>query len=159
MKLQLLSAAALAALLYAIAPASAGPCSDEIAGLEKALSATDAGMGPTDTAGTATTASSDQVGSTPKAGQAPGTEATPLMNEVTEGKATSSQDVLKQNEGQPTAGEAAQKASEGQTSEVTRSSPSEASKLLKQAKDFDKAGQEKDCMAAIDKAKQQMGAQ
>src|SRR5204862_7705182 len=80
MKTQLLLAAAAAALVFAAAPASAGPCSDQIASLEKALSSKDAGMGPTDTSKTDTgaQASSDQTsgqtGTTPKAGQVPGTE-------------------------------------------------------------------------------------
>jgi hypothetical protein len=161
MKMQLFLAAAGATLLLAGAPAYAGPCSDEIASLEKTLSGSDAGMGPTAATGSTTetmdadTAQAEE-GAVPKAGEAPGTEATALMNEVTEGKATSAQDVVKQNEGQPTAAEAAQDETQGQTSEVARSSPSEASTLLEQAKEFDAAGKEEDCMAAIEKAKQQL---
>jgi hypothetical protein len=169
MKMQLFLAAAGATLLLAGAPAYAGPCSDEIASLEKTLSGSDAGMGPTAAAGSSEptgvagssdamdtdTAQSDE-GAVPKAGEAPGTEATALMNEATEGKATSAQDVVKQNEGQPTAAEAAQDETQSQTSEVARSSPSEASTLLEQAKEFDAAGKEEDCMAAIEKAKQQL---
>jgi hypothetical protein len=158
MKMQLFLAAASATLLLASASAYAGPCSDEIASLEKTLSGSDAGMGPTDTTGSSDTMDADTAqadeGSMPKAGEAPGTEATALMNETTEGKATSAQDVVKQNEGQPTAAEAAQ--DEAQTSEVARSSPSEASTLLEQAKEFDQAGKEEDCMAAIEKAKQEL---
>jgi hypothetical protein len=161
MKMQLLLAAAGAATLLAVAPASAGPCSDQISSLEKALSATDAGQGPTSgaTGSEGSQASADQTGTTPKAGQVPGTEATPLMNQAAAGKATSPQDVQKQNEGQPTAGDTAQSASEGQSTSVARSSPMEASNLLKQAKDLDKAGKESECMAIIDKAKQEIGAQ
>jgi hypothetical protein len=108
-------------------------------------------------------ASADQSaaegGSTPKAGQVPDTAGTPLMNQAAQGKATSPQDVLKQNEGQPTVGDTAQAQSLGQSTQVAGSSPMEASNLLKQAKDLDKAGKENECMAIIQKAKQQIGAQ
>lgn len=183
MKMQLLLAAAGTTLLLAAAPATAGPCSDQISSLEKLLSSKDAGQGPTTGAQATTTSqassgqsssaasgqlasadlSGDQGGSTPKAGQVPDTAGTPLMNQAAQGKATSPQDVLKQNEGQPTAGDTAQAQSQGQstgtqTSSVS-SSPMEASNLLKQAKDLDQAGKESECMAMVEKAKQQIGAQ
>jgi hypothetical protein len=184
MKMQLLLAAAGTALLLTAAPAVAGPCSDQIASLEKLLSNKDAGQGPTNGAqastaaqpssGQSSSATSEQLasadqsagegGTTPKAGQVPDTAGTPLMNQAAQGKATSSQDVLKQNEGQPTVGDTAQAQSQGQstaaqTSAAAGASPMEASNLLKQAKDLDQAGKESDCMATVEKAKQQIGAQ
>jgi hypothetical protein len=172
MKMQLLLAAAGTALLLAAAPVMAGTCTDQISSLEKILSSKDAGPGPTNgsqaSGQNSSASSSEQLasadqsaaegGSTPKAGQVPDTAGTPLMNQA-QGKATSPQDVLKQNEGQPTVGDTAQAQSLGQSTQVAGSSPMEASNLLKQAKDLDKAGKENECMAIIQKAKQQIGAQ
>jgi|SwirhisoilCB2_FD_contig_31_8961031_length_639_multi_6_in_0_out_0_1 hypothetical protein len=173
MKMQLLLAAAGTALLLAAAPVMAGTCTDQISSLEKILSSKDAGQGPTNgsqaSGQNSSASSSEQLasadqsaaegGSTPKAGQVPDTAGTPLMNQAAQGKATSPQDVLKQNEGQPTVGDTAQAQSLGQSTQVAGSSPMEASNLLKQAKDLDKAGKENECMAIIQKAKQQIGAQ
>jgi hypothetical protein len=47
MNTRLLLFAASAGLLVAIAPAEAGPCSEEITELQKTLASKDAGMGPT----------------------------------------------------------------------------------------------------------------
>lgn len=92
----------ISAMLALTGAAHAGPCTDRIAQLEKAMS--DAGSGPTNTNEPTTTGS---VGATPsqapKAGQAPGTVATPAMNETVGNKAASPGDVRAQTQGKPTA--------------------------------------------------------
>ena len=90
----LLVAGTAAGLVLAAGAASAGPCSTEIDTLQKQLSSTDAGMGPTGTGEVAETGTLH-----------PPTDA---MNEATEGKATSPGDVAAQNQGEPTDTEAAQ---------------------------------------------------
>jgi hypothetical protein len=75
-----------AALLLSATGASAGPCSQEISNLTKALAAKDAGSGPT-TGHTAPMAGDQK-------GQHPGTS---LMSKETEGKATSAEDVQRQS--------------------------------------------------------------
>src|SRR5262245_5588193 len=92
LSLKMMTSAILVASL--IGDAEAGQCTQEIEEYQKELSSTDAGMGPTDPAASATTA--------------PETPATATMNEAAEGKATSGQDVQMQNQGQPTAADAAQ---------------------------------------------------
>jgi hypothetical protein len=158
MRFHLLLTAAAAVLLLTAGSATAG-CSDEIASLEKALSSMDAGMGPT--AGADAADSADVEAQTaPAAGAAPGTEATPAMSEVAEGKATSPEDVQKQNEGQPTAADAAAADEGSQTSEVGRAdSPGDASDLLAQAKEHEQAGREEDCLSAIEQARQHINLQ
>lgn len=144
-----------AALLLASGVAQAGPCSDEIAMLEKQLSSKDAGMGPVDTGMAETTQGADASATgTPKAGEVPGTEATPAMNEVTEGIATSPQDVQQQNTGQPTASEAAEA---GQMAPAA--GQSEVTDHLQQAREHDAAGNEADCMTSVGQVKQQLGIQ
>ena len=74
---------------------------------------------------------------------------TAAMNSATQGSAASPQDVQRQTSGQPTAAQQAQGASghDGQT----------ASAALEQARTFDKAGQEAQCMDAVRRAKQLAG--
>ena len=74
---------------------------------------------------------------------------TAAMNAATQGSAASPQDVQRQTSGQPTAAQQAQGASghDGQT----------ASMALEQARTFDKAGQEAQCMDAVRRAKQLAG--
>jgi hypothetical protein len=78
---------------------------------------------------------------------------TAVMNKATEGSAASPQDVQRQTSGQPTAAQQAQGASgrpgqhDGQT----------ASAALEQARTFDKAGQEAQCMDAVRHARQLAG--
>src|SRR5262245_36795990 len=110
-------------LVFAAGAASAGQCSTEIDTLQKQLSSTDAGMGPTGTGQVAETGSKLH----------PPTDA---MNQATEGKATSSEDVANQNTGQPTDAEAAQG---GGTS-------ADAEASLERARQFDQAGDEAACM-------------
>src|ERR1043165_4626193 len=82
-----------AGLVIAAAAASAGTCTTEIENLQKQLSSSDAGMGPT---GTATTG----MGTITETGNLhPPTD---TMNQATDNKAASSNDVLNQNQGAPT---------------------------------------------------------
>ncbi|GIK99516.1 MAG: hypothetical protein BroJett029_37250 [Alphaproteobacteria bacterium] len=155
MRPHLLLIAGGASLLLASGLAQAGPCSDEIAMLEKQLSSKDAGMGPVDT-GMAESSQSADAGTadTPTAGEVPGTEATPAMNEVTEGIATSPQDVQQQNTGQPTASEAAQA---GEMAPAA--GQSDVTDHLQQAREYDAAGKEAECMTSVTQAKRQLGIQ
>ena len=70
-------------LVVAAGAASAGPCSTEIDTLQKQLSSTDAGMGPTGTGEVAETSNLHPP--------------TDTMNQATEGKAASPGDVAAQN--------------------------------------------------------------
>ncbi len=134
---KLLVASTALGLTLAAGAASAGPCSTEIDTLQKQISSTDAGMGPTGAGQVAETGSKLH----------PPTEA---MNQATEGKAASADDVAAQNQGQPTDGEAAQ-AGAGTTLD------SEAS--LERARQFDQAGDEAACMDEVNKVKSLLGAQ
>jgi hypothetical protein len=137
----LLVAATAVGLVVAASVASAGPCSTEIDTLQKQLSSTDAGMGPTGSGEVAETGSELH----------PPTEA---MNEASEGKATSPDDVAAQNTGEPTDAEAAQSGEFG-----TSAAPIEAEASLERARQFDQAGDEAACMEEINKVKTQLGAQ
>jgi hypothetical protein len=128
-------------LVVAAGAASAGPCSTEIDTLQKQLSSTDAGMGPTGSGQVAETGSNLH----------PPTE---TMNQATEGKATSSEDVASQNQGAPTDSEAAQAGEYGASA-----APVEAEASLERARQFDQAGDEAACMEEINKVKTQLGAQ
>ncbi len=130
-------------LVLAAGAASAGPCSTEIDTLQKQLSSTDAGMGPTGTGQVAETGSKLQLH--------PPTE---TMNQATEGKAASSEDVASQNTGQPTDAEAAQSGESGAST-----APIEAEASLERARQFDQAGDEAACMEEINKLKTQSGIQ
>jgi hypothetical protein len=128
-------------LVVAAGVASAGPCAAEIDELQKQLSSTDAGMGPT---------GAGQVAETGQEMHPP----TETMTEATEGKATSSDDVASQNVGEPTDSEAAQAGEFG-----TSAAPIEAEGALERARQFDQAGDEAACMEEISKAKTHLGAQ
>jgi hypothetical protein len=134
-----------AGLVLAAGAASAGTCSTEIETLQKKLSSTDAGMGPT---GNGTVGSMGTVTETGKTHPP-----TDTMNQATEGKAASSQDVLSQNQGAPTDSETAMAGQAGS------GGPAEASDALQRARQFDQAGNEAACMNEIDKAKSQLGMQ
>jgi hypothetical protein len=107
-------------------------------------------MGPV-SPGTAETAAPTTM-KAPKAGETVGTEGTPAMTEVLKGRAASPEDVRRQNLGQPTAAE---------SGEAGRAAPasnlSEAMASLQRARELDKAGNEAECMAVIQKAKGQVG--
>jgi hypothetical protein len=128
-------------LVLAAGAASAGPCSTEIDTLQKQLSSSDAGMGPTGTGQVAETGSKLH----------PPTE---TMNQATEGKAASSEDVASQNAGQPTDAEAAQTGESGASA-----APIEAEASLERARQFDQIGDEAACMDEINKLKTQSGIQ
>ena len=128
-------------LVLAAGAASAGQCSTEIDTLQKQLSSSDAGMGPTGTGQVAETGSKLH----------PPTE---TMNQATEGKAASSEDVASQNTGQATDAEAAQSGESGASA-----APIEAEASLERARQFDQAGDEAGCMDEINKLKTQSGVQ
>lgn len=130
-----------AGMVLAAAAASAGPCTTEIEALQKQISSTDAGMGPT---------GSGQVAETGQELHPP----TETMNEAADSKATSSQDVLSQNQGEPTDSEAAQAGEYG-----TSAAPIEAEASLERARQFDMAGDETACMEEVGKVKTQLGVQ
>ena len=134
----LLVAGAAFGLVLGAGAASAGPCSTEIDTLQKQLSNTDAGMGPTGTGHVAETGNLHPP--------------TDTMNQATEGKAASPGDVTAQNQGQPTDAEAARAGADG-----TSAAQIEAS--LEHARQFDQAGDEAACMEEIDKLKTQSGVQ
>src|SRR5262245_31100577 len=127
-----------AGLVLAVSAASAGTCTTEIDTLQKQLSSTDAGMGPTGTGEVTETGNLHPP--------------TDTMNQATEGKAASSEDVASQNQGQPTDAEAAKAGAYG-----TSAAQGEAS--LERARQLDQAGDEAACMEEIGKVKTQLGAQ
>jgi hypothetical protein len=127
-------------MVLAASAASAGPCSTEIDTLQKQLSSTDAGMGPTGTGEVTETGNLHPP--------------TDTMNQATEGKAASPGDVAAQNTGEPTDAEAAQSGEYG-----TSAAPIEAEASLERARQFDQAGDEAACMEEIGKVKTQLGAQ
>jgi hypothetical protein len=127
-------------LVLAAGAASAGPCSTEIDTLQKQLSSTDAGMGPTGTGEVTETGNLHPP--------------TDTMNEATQGKAASPGDVASQNQGEPTDADAAQAGEYG-----TSAAPIETEASLERARQFDQAGDEAACMEEIGKLKTQLGAQ
>jgi hypothetical protein len=127
-------------MVVAAGVASAGPCTAEIDKLQKQLSSSDAGMGPTGTGQVAETGNPHPP--------------TDTMNEAVEGKATSSEDVASQNQGEPTDADAAQSGEFG-----TSAAPIEAEGSLERARQLDQAGAEAACMDEINKAKMQLGIQ
>ena len=129
---------ALAGLVVAAGVAGASPCGTEIESLQKQLSSTDAGMGPT---GTGTVQETGNLH-----------PPTAAMNEATDGTAASSEDVAKQNQGEPTDSQSAQTG----TSDAS-SSPMAAEDSLKQARQFEQAGDQTACMNAVKAAKKQLG--
>ena len=131
-------------LVFASA-ASAGNCTTAIEDLQKQMSSSDAGMGPTGT-GTAGAA----AGTVAETGNLqPPTDA---MNEATAGKATSSSDVLNQNQGAPTSAEAS---GTGQL----KSNAAQADEAIQRARELDQAGDETACMTEVGNAKAQLGVQ
>ena len=166
--------------------AAAGPCTSEIESVAKILASKDAGQGPTaghpgSAGGHAPTAAMSQADPSTTAStsaaksnqpQHPPTAAmntaatnlgtsgasakqseehppTAAMNRATQGGAASPQDVQRQTSGQPTAAQQAQGAS-GTGAQT-------ASAALEEARKFDKAGQEAQCMDAVQQAKRLAG--
>ncbi|MFD2140706.1 hypothetical protein [Ancylobacter oerskovii] len=117
--------------------AQAGPCTDRINSMEKSLSTTDAGSGPTQATPAPT---SPPAAGVPKAGEVPGTGGTAGMNATVGNKATSPADVRAQTSGGTTAAQGG----------ATSAKP--LSDLLKQAKAADQAGDAAACTRALDEA-------
>jgi hypothetical protein len=134
-----------AGLVLAAAAASAGTCTTELETLQKKLSSSDAGIGPAgNSMGTGAT-----IAETGKL-QPP----TGAMNEASQGKAASPNDVLSQNQGAPTDAEAATSGQFG-----TAAGVAQASESLQRARELDQAGDETACMNEIGTAKTQLGVQ
>ena len=179
--------ASVAVFALGVGSATSGPCTTEIDGLAKTLSAKDAGSGPTPGASGRTSTAANPSSQHPP---------TAAMSQATQGQATSPEDVRRQTAGQPTAaqqgttGTAAQhpptavmsEATQGQTapaatsgqhpptaamSEATRSqaapgpaalgNTSEASIALGRARELDQQGKEAECMDAVREVKQLAG--
>jgi hypothetical protein len=175
-----------AILALSLGTAAAGPCTSEIESVAKILTSKDAGQGQTvggtagagqhpptaamskvdtSTAASNTAAKSSQPQQPPTAAMTSaatnlptGTPSkgdkehppTAAMNAATQGGAASPQDVQRQTSGQPTAAQQAQGGSsrhDGQT----------ASAALEQARTFDRAGQEAQCVDAVQQARRLAG--
>jgi hypothetical protein len=190
----LLASSALFAL--ALAPAWAGPCTDQIADAQKAMSSMDAGSGPTmgaspghratttsstlpapgasagaagasapgqSTAAAGSSATVPNVSAnpaqTPRAGEAPKTDATVAMNTASQGRATSAQDVRSQQQGQPTSAQIAQ----GGAQPGAGGTQPQADKMMQvnaaldRARAADQRGDNAGCTQALGEAKQLVG--
>ncbi|MEJ0074472.1 MAG: hypothetical protein WDO17_03340 [Alphaproteobacteria bacterium] len=174
-----------ALLALSAGTATAGPCTSEIDSVAKILAAKDAGQGPTggnatgmgqpptaamskadtSTAASNAAAKSGQPQQPPTAAMTSAATNLPTnsatkgdrehpptaaMNAATQGSAASPQDVQRQTSGQPTA---AQQAHGGASSHDGQT----ASAALEQARTFDRAGQEAQCMDAARYARQLAG--
>ena len=117
--------------------ANAGPCSLEIAELSKTLASKDAGSGPTPAAQPSNQHASNQSDQHPPNAR---------MREQTEGKATSPEDVRRQDAGQPTA---AQPGAADATSVTDRTVG--ASSALNRAQVLEREGREAERMDAIER--------
>src|SRR6476660_6585328 len=158
----LLGACALAAL--SAGTAGAGPCTTEIDNVTKLLASKDAGAGPT--AGVASATTGQHPPSAAMGAADPSTSAssaaadsgrqqhppTAAMGQATQGGAASPQDVQGQNRGGLTA---AQQAEGGRRPASDNLASVQAA--LSEARGFDQAGREADCMDAIQRAKRLAG--
>jgi len=135
-------------LLLSVAPAHAGPCTDAINNLSKVMASRDAGSGPT--VGAASSQSSTTAQS--QGGSTQQHPPTATISKETEGRAASPQDVQRQTAGQPTAAEQSQRATSGTTQQT-------AVEALNRARTLDQQGNEAECMAAVQQAKQLAGSQ
>jgi hypothetical protein len=149
MKITMIALGAGAGCLLLAGSALAGPCSDEIATLSQKLQHTDAGMGATGE--NAMQQSTGNPVSPSGAAQVPTTPATGTMNEASQNKATSAQDVQQQNTGQGTAADAASGAAP-----TTHTGSSAAVASVQRAQQLDQAGEEQACMEEVGKAKQSL---
>ena len=134
-----------ALLALPISSAAAGPCTTEIENVTKQMSARDAGTGPTTGAGGAATQQPAD-----RSAQHPPTE---IIGRETKGGAASPQDVQRQTRGSPTAAEQAQGAQRPAAAEAIAS----AQTALEEARNYDRAGKEAECMDAIARAKRSLG--
>lgn len=125
--------------------AYAGPCTQRITEIEKSMSTSDAGSGPTQP--TASGQSGDVAATprqTPKAGETQETGGTVTMNSAVGDKAASPGDVRAQTQGGPTAAQTAQ------TGRTGASHAKELSQALRTAKDADARGDAQACGRALD---------
>jgi hypothetical protein len=121
-----------------VASAMAGPCTTEIERVTKAMSARDAGSGPTVGA-----AGAEQ--SPPTSGQAAGQHpATEAVSQASQPTATSPQDVRRQMQGEATSSQDAQGPAGGKMDTAMAS--------LQRARDLDGQKKEAECMAAAQEA-------
>src|SRR5215207_9242793 len=171
-----------ALLAFGLSPSWAGPCTDQIAEIQKTMSSMDAGSGPTmgarpgqnPTTTSSTTATAGGSGGpasaaagsatvpnvsgnpaqTPRAGEAPKTDATVAMNTASQGRATSAQDVRSQQQGQPTSAQIAQGAG---GSQPQADKMMQANAALDRARAADQKGDNTGCTQALGEAKQLVG--
>ena len=120
-----------------VASATAGPCTQEIERVTKAMSARDAGSGPTVGADAAASSPSGQAA----AGQHPPTIA---ASQQAQGTAMSAQDARRQTQGEGAASTNAQGAAGG-TMDTGMAA-------LQRARDLDGQGKEAECMASAQEA-------
>jgi hypothetical protein len=147
MKTRALILLAAAAFVGSVVSAAAGPCTAEIDRVAKAMSAHDAGSGPTPGAGAS--AGTPATSSSAASGQHPPTTA---LSAQTQGTAASPEDVRKQMQGQPTA---AQQGNPGQGTQMAGLGT--ATDALQRARELDGQGKEAECMAAVRQAGQSVG--
>ncbi len=145
MKITLIALGAGAGCLLMASSAIAGNCTTQIDALSKQLASTDAGMGPTGNSGAGTMQQSTANPASPS-GQPQTTPATGTMNEASQNKATSPQDVQNQNTGQGTMADQANNAA------TMAGGDTSAAASLERAKMFDQAGDEAACMDEVTKA-------
>jgi len=155
MRLTLIALGAAAGCVVLASSAIAGPCTAQIDTITQKLAATDAGMGPTG-AGAATGGEVTANAVSPSgAPQVPTTPATGTMNDASQNKATSSQDVQTQNTGQGTAADVATGAAAATTTGDTAGQATggaAAAAHVQRAQQFDQAGNEAACMDEVTKA-------
>jgi hypothetical protein len=152
MKLTMIALGAGAGCLLMAGSALAGPCSTQIDALSKQIQSTDAGMGPTANSGT-TAGTMTQNPVSPSGEPSTTHPPTGTMNEASQNKATSAQDVQNQNTGQGTMADEASNA----TAATTSGGNQNALTALEQARKFDQAGDQAACMNEVTKAQDALG--
>lgn len=154
MKITLIALGAGAGCLLMTGAAMAGTCTSQIDRLSKQLASTDAGMGPTGNSGAGTMEQGAANPVSPSAQpQTPTTPATGTMNEASQNKATSAQDVQNQNTGQGTMAE------QGSNATPSTGGAATATASLERAKQLDQAGDEAACMDEVAKAQKALSQQ
>jgi len=148
MKLTLIALGAGAGCLLMAGSAMAGPCTAQIEQMRQ-LQSTDAGMGPTGGASPNGANTMDQTASNSASpsgsSQTPTHPPTGTMNEASQNKATSAQDVQNQNTGQATM------ADQANGTASSTGGNSEAAAALARAQELDRAG-DAGCMTELNKA-------
>jgi len=95
---------------------------------------------------------------TPRAGEAPKTDATVAMNTASQGRATSAQDVRSQQQGQPTSSQLAQgSAQPAGGTQAQADKMMQATAALDRARAADQRGDNTACTQALGEAKQFVG--